>query len=177
VYNRRTHSDCNDYSLKAWEVPVVTGRQVMLLSGSDGHYIRSSWAWNACIMLYTKSFSPVIRKSKQPSQSEGIDSSLLVVWALLTKFWYIFTQNITLGNYDEVITDVSGAVRGTACNVQEQTTVNLAIVTDIFARSATLVTNDTVIITNETVIITNDTIIITEAVSSLPFCLSLRVWY
>ena len=80
---------------------------------------------------------------------------------------HIITQNITLGNYNEVITDVSGTVRGTACNVQEQTTVNLAIVTDIFARSAMLVTNDT--------IITNDTIVITEAVSSLPFCLSLRV--
>lgn len=67
----------------------------------------------------------------------------------------IFMQDtITLNNYDEAVKNVSGAVRGAACNVLEQTTVNLAIVTDILGTSTTL--------------IKNNTIVITEAVSSLP---------
>lgn len=63
-------------------------------------------------------------------------------------------DTITLNNYDEAVKNVSGAVRGAACNVLEQTTANLAIVTDILGTSTTL--------------ITNNTIVITEAVSSLP---------
>lgn len=65
-------------------------------------------------------------------------------------------QDITVDNYDEAVIAVSGAVRGAAANEQEQTTGNLAIVTDIFARFAALITTN---------------ITIRETVSSLSFCL------
>ena len=58
----------------------------------------------------------------------------------------LFPQdNITVDNYEELITAVSGAVRGAATSEQEQTTDNLATVADIFARSAALVSNNTII--------------------------------
>ena len=73
----------------------------------------------------------------------------------------LFPQdNITVDNYEELITAVSGAVRGAATSEQEQTTDNRATVADIFARSAALVSNNT---------------IIREEVSS--FLLYLRFWY
>ena len=44
--------------------------------------------------------------------------------------------NITLNNYEEVLTNVSGAVRGAATNEMEQTASNLTVVAAAFARSA-----------------------------------------
>ena len=77
------------------------------------------------------------------------------------KFHGLFMQdNITVDNYDQTITTVSGAVRGAATSEQEQTTGNLATVADVFARSAALVNNNT---------------IIREEVSLLLLCLG--VWY
>ena len=59
---------------------------------------------------------------------------------------YTYAQdNITLDNYEEVITNVSGAVRGAITNEQEQTTTNLAMVTAAIARSASLISEMTVI--------------------------------
>ena len=54
-------------------------------------------------------------------------------------------DNITLGNYEEVFTILSGAVRGATINEQEQTTGNLAMVAAAFARSAALINELTVI--------------------------------
>ena len=54
-------------------------------------------------------------------------------------------ENITLGNYDEVLTSLSGAVRDAAINEQEQTANNLAMVAAAFARSAALINEMTVI--------------------------------
>ena len=48
-------------------------------------------------------------------------------------------QVITADNYEETITALSGAVRGAAINEQEQTSSNLGIVTEVFARSAALI--------------------------------------
>ena len=77
------------------------------------------------------------------------------------KFHGLFMQdNITVDNYDQTITAVSGAVRGAATSEQEQTTGNLATVADVFARSAALVNNNT---------------IVREEVSVLLLCLG--VWY
>ena len=53
--------------------------------------------------------------------------------------------NITLDNYEEVLTNISGAVRGAAINEQEQTTDNLAMVAAAFARSAAVVNEMTII--------------------------------
>lgn len=63
-------------------------------------------------------------------------------------------DNITLDNFDEILTNLSGAVRGAAMNEEEQTTSNLAMVTAAFARSAQL---------------TNEMTVIQNAVSSLLF--------
>ena len=54
-------------------------------------------------------------------------------------------DNITLDNYDEVITSLSGAVRRAAINEQEQTTNNLAMVAAAFAKSAALINEMTII--------------------------------
>ena len=54
-------------------------------------------------------------------------------------------DNITLDNYDEVLTILSGAVRGAAINEQEQTTNNLAMVAAAFAKSAALINEMTII--------------------------------
>ena len=62
---------------------------------------------------------------------------------------YKVTQDITADNYDETITALNAAVRRAASNEQEQTADNLAIVADIFARSAAFVTNNTIIIREE----------------------------
>ena len=55
--------------------------------------------------------------------------------------------NVTLDNYEEVLTSLSGAVRGAAINEQEQSTNNLAIVAATFERSAALI-NETTIVPN-----------------------------
>ena len=55
--------------------------------------------------------------------------------------------NITLDNYGEILTSLSGAVRGAAINEQIQTTNNLAMVATTFERSAALI-NERTIITN-----------------------------
>ena len=54
-------------------------------------------------------------------------------------------NNITLDNYEEVITNVSGAVRGAIIDEQEQTTSNLAMVTAAIQKSAALISETTVI--------------------------------
>ena len=54
-------------------------------------------------------------------------------------------DNITLGNYEEVLTSLSGAVRRAVINEQEQTTNNLAMVAAAFARSAALINEMTII--------------------------------
>ena len=51
--------------------------------------------------------------------------------------------NVTLDNYEEVLTSISGAVRGAAINEQEQTTSNLAIVAATFERTAALTNENT----------------------------------
>ena len=54
-------------------------------------------------------------------------------------------DNITLDNYEEVITNISGAVRGAIIDEQEQTTSNLAMVTAAIQRSAALISEMTII--------------------------------
>ena len=54
-------------------------------------------------------------------------------------------DNITLDNFDEVLTSLSGAVRGAATNVSEQTTNNLAITSAVFMRIAELISTTTII--------------------------------
>ena len=61
--------------------------------------------------------------------------------------WTHLQDNITLDNFDEIVMNLSGAVRGAAMNEQEQTTSNLAMVTAAFARSAQL-TNEMTVIQN-----------------------------
>ena len=51
---------------------------------------------------------------------------------------------ITLDNYNQVLSNVSGAVRGAATSEQEQTTSNLTVVAAAFERSAALA-NESVI--------------------------------
>ena len=53
--------------------------------------------------------------------------------------------NVTLDNYGEVLTSLSGAVRGAATNEQIQNTNNLAMVAATFERSAALINEMTVI--------------------------------
>ena len=75
--------------------------------------------------------------------------------SILTRFLYCnvhglpmhvqLQDNITLDNYEEVLANLTGAVRGAAINEQEQTTSNLAIVAAAFARSAALVNEMTII--------------------------------
>ena len=50
-------------------------------------------------------------------------------------------DNVTLDNYEEVLTNISGAVRGAATNEREQTTSNLTVVAAAFARSAAQLVN------------------------------------
>ena len=60
----------------------------------------------------------------------------------------IFTRaqdDITLENFDKVLTSLSGAVRGAALSESEQTSSNLAITSAVFTKSATLI-NPTVVI-------------------------------
>ena len=54
-------------------------------------------------------------------------------------------DNITLDNYEEVLTSLIGAVRGVAINEQEQTARNLGTVTAAFARFEALVSEKTII--------------------------------
>ena len=54
-------------------------------------------------------------------------------------------DNITLGNYEEVLTNLSEAVTGAAINEEQQTTSNLAIVAAAFSRSAALINEMTII--------------------------------
>ena len=54
-------------------------------------------------------------------------------------------NNITLDNFDEVLRSLSGAVRGGATNVSEQTTSNLAITTAVFMTTSELINTTTII--------------------------------
>ena len=54
-------------------------------------------------------------------------------------------DKITLENFEEVLTSLSGAVRGAAINEQKQTTGNLATVAAVFARVAALVNEMTIV--------------------------------
>ena len=75
-----------------------------------------------------------------------MEDSVLVITLKVMYMVHPYVQdNITLGNYEEVLTNISGAVRGAAINEQEQTTSNLAMVTAAFARSAALVNEMTII--------------------------------
>ena len=55
-------------------------------------------------------------------------------------------DNITLNNYEEVLTNVSGAVRGAATSEMEQTASNLTVVAAAFARSAAQLVGERAII-------------------------------
>ena len=61
--------------------------------------------------------------------------------------WAHLQDTISLGNFDEILMNLSGAVRGAAMNEQEQTTSNLAMVTAGLERSAQLV-NEMIVIQN-----------------------------
>ena len=61
--------------------------------------------------------------------------------------WAHLQDNISVGNFDEILMNLSGAVRGAAMNEQEQTTSNLAMVTAGLERSAQLV-NEMIVIQN-----------------------------
>ena len=65
-------------------------------------------------------------------------------------------DKITLENFEEVLTSLSGAVRGAAINEQEQTPSNLTVVAAAFSRSAAQLVGERTIIPN--------------TVSSLQFC-------
>ena len=54
-------------------------------------------------------------------------------------------DDITLENFDKVLTGLSGAVRGAALSESEQTSSNLAITSAVFTKSATLI-NPTIVI-------------------------------
>ena len=63
--------------------------------------------------------------------------------------WCTHTQdNITLDNYDQVLSNVSGAVRGAATSEQEQTTSHLTVVAAAFEMSAVQLANDMTSIPN-----------------------------
>ena len=55
---------------------------------------------------------------------------------------------ITLDNYNQVLSNVSGAVRGAATSEQEQTTSNLTVVAAAFERSAARLANQVTSIPN-----------------------------
>ena len=57
-------------------------------------------------------------------------------------------DNITLDNYEEVLTNVSGAVRGAATSEMEQTASNLTVVAAAFARSEAQLVGERAIIPN-----------------------------
>ena len=57
----------------------------------------------------------------------------------------LYLQNVTLDNYEEVLTSLSGAVRGAAINEQQQSTNNLAMVAATFERSAALINEMTIV--------------------------------
>ena len=62
---------------------------------------------------------------------------------------HIYTQdNITLDNYGQVLSNVSGAVRGAATSEQEQTTSHLTVVAAAFEMSAAQLANDMTSIPN-----------------------------
>ena len=52
---------------------------------------------------------------------------------------------INLDNYNQVLSNVSGAVRGAATSEQEQTTSNLTVVAAAFERSAAQLANESAI--------------------------------
>ena len=58
-------------------------------------------------------------------------------------------DDITLDNFNEVLTTLSGAVRGAATTRSEQTTSNLAITAAVFMRTAELIIGTTTIIQDE----------------------------
>ena len=60
--------------------------------------------------------------------------------------WYTHIQDsITLYNYIQVLSTISGAVRGAATNERIQTTNNLAMVAATFERSAALINEMTAV--------------------------------
>ena len=65
--------------------------------------------------------------------------SLWCTWSNIA----LHLQNVTLDNYEEVLTSISGAVRGAAINEQIQTTSNLAMVAATFESSAALISENT----------------------------------
>ena len=65
-------------------------------------------------------------------------------------------DNITLDNFEEVLTNLSGAVRGATINEQEQTKSNLTVVAAALSRSAAQLADERTFIPNR--------------VSSLQFC-------
>ena len=69
----------------------------------------------------------------------------LPMWCTWSNNALHLQANITPDNYEEVLTNVSGAVRGAATS--EQTRSSLAMVADAFQRTAALI-NETTIITN-----------------------------
>ena len=54
-------------------------------------------------------------------------------------------DNVTLDNYGEILTSLSGAVRSAAINERIQNTNNLAMVAATFERSAALINEMTVV--------------------------------
>ena len=62
-----------------------------------------------------------------------------LLWVIQSPLTHTHVQGtITLDNYNQVLSNVSGAVRGAATSEQEQTTSNLTVVTAAFERSAQL---------------------------------------
>ena len=57
-------------------------------------------------------------------------------------------DGITLDNYNQVLSNVSGAVRGAATSEQEQTRSNLTVVAAAFERSAAQLANERSVIPN-----------------------------
>ena len=57
----------------------------------------------------------------------------------------LIQDTITIDNYDQVLSNVSGAVRGAATSEQEQTTSNLTVVATAFESAAQLANERTVI--------------------------------
>ena len=59
----------------------------------------------------------------------------------------LIQDTITIDNYDQVLSNVSGAVRGAATSEQEQTTSNLTVVATAFESAAQLA-NERMVIPN-----------------------------
>ena len=60
----------------------------------------------------------------------------------------LIQDTITLENYGQVLSNVSGAVRGAATSGREQTTSNLTVVAAAFEMSAAQLANESTVIRN-----------------------------